>query len=47
MQRKHRILIDLGRFLAAPLEDVGRAVQRSLFPLMEQGAKRRPYPPTA
>ena len=35
MQRPHRILIDLRRFLAAPLEDVSRTVQQSRFPLMD------------
>jgi hypothetical protein len=35
VQRPHRILIDLRRFLAAPLKDIGRAVQESLLALMD------------
>jgi hypothetical protein len=35
MQRPHRVFIDLGGLLAASLEDVSRALQQSLLPLMD------------
>jgi hypothetical protein len=35
MQPPHRILTDSGSRLTAPLEDVSRAVQWSLFPMMD------------
>src|SRR5690606_23504610 len=35
MQRPHRVLVDLGFLLPAALEDVSRALQKSLLPLMD------------